>query len=50
MDAEQTIGEIEFFERIFAAPNTSDLAAANRNVRSQPVVSPLAAVRSLLPE
>jgi len=35
MDAEQTIGEIERLERVFAVPDTrplsvSDLAAANR--------------------
>jgi hypothetical protein len=35
MDAEQTIGEIESLERIFAVPdtrplNSNDLAAANR--------------------
>ena len=35
MDADQTIGEIEWLERIFAVPDTrplspSDLAAANR--------------------
>jgi hypothetical protein len=35
MDAEQTIAEIEYLERIFAVPDTrplslSDLAAANR--------------------
>jgi len=35
MDAEQTIGEIEYLERLFAAPDkrplsTSDVCAANR--------------------
>ena len=58
MDAEQSIAEIERLERIFAVPDTrplsaSDLAAANRRhddlLGTQPVVSPLAAVRRLLP-
>jgi hypothetical protein len=36
MDAEQTIGEIEYLERIFVVPDTrplgpSDLSVANRN-------------------
>jgi len=58
MDAEQTIAEIEWLERTFAAPDTrpfsaSDLAAANRkarrNARAQSVVSPSAGFWGLLP-
>jgi hypothetical protein len=45
MDAEQTIAEIEWLERIFAAPDTrplsaSDLAAVNRQHDEQQANSP----------
>ena len=45
MDAEQTISEIEWLERIFGEPDTrppdsSDLAAANRRHDEQQASSP----------
>jgi hypothetical protein len=45
MDAEQTIAEIEWLERIFTVPDTrplslSDLAAANRRHDEQQASSP----------
>jgi hypothetical protein len=45
MDAEQTIAEIEWLERIFAVPDTrplsaSDLAAANRRHNDELGYSP----------
>ncbi len=60
MAAEQTIAEIECFERIFAGRDIRPQTAgperscgceskARRNVRAKSVVSPLAAVWSLLP-
>jgi hypothetical protein len=45
MDADQTIGEIEWLERIFAEPDTrplsaSDLSAANRRHDDKLAISP----------
>jgi hypothetical protein len=58
MDAEQSITEIEWLERIFAVPDTkplsaSAISAANRQhdemLGHQPVIPPVAAFRGLLP-
>ena len=58
MDPERTIADIEWLERISSLPDTrplsaSDIAAANRRhdeaLSQQPVVSPLAVVRCVLP-
>jgi len=53
MDAEQIIAEIEQLEEMFEAPDirplsASDISAANRNARQQPVVSDLAGLWGLL--
>jgi hypothetical protein len=57
MDAEQSIAEIEWLERIFSVPDTkpfsaSDISAANRRhdemLANKPVASALAAMSVLL--